>query len=703
MRQDASHAIHQRTLITTMKNEGPFILEWTAYHRLIGFDRLMVFANDCSDGSDRLLEALDAAGLIEYFDNSEVTAGMPLDPQNRAYRWAFAMPEVRNSDWVLVLDADEFLNIHAGSGRLDDLLPLLPDNTDAVGANWCVFGHGGITDFADRPVIEQFTRAAPKDLPVSFNHYGIKTLFRPEKVHRIGVHRPFFRGHYKRPESPLLWLNGSGRNVTGHYRTKRWSATPRTVGYDLVQVNHYMIRASEVFLMKRRRGTANSVDTDRINFAYFDQFNSNHEQEISITRWAEPVRARIAQIRADHPEIARLHDACVDNFRQRIDALKSELRETDPESWRRLFDPQYITREIAQQERWLANKRRFLQINGATSPTAVQAGPVVGAPASRGGGIVAFSNQNDDEHVDLTDGEAGASDTGQPQWLADLRSSDFRRGFYHSDRDFAGVFSERSIDQLIISFDNLSNVRDPSLTRDPWGYDFCRKRGFSQLGILSFQPNWFRDPALFEFLTGLRDDGFFRRFRRVALIGTSMGAYGAAAFASLAPGATVVAMSPQSTLDPARVPWEERFRVGQRQDWSGPFADAAQEVVEAERVYMFYDPLFAPDRQHAARFTSPNVLHMKTRHSGHKSALFLRRAELLSRVMEQAVSGDLTPQEFYRLYREGRRLPWYLNALTGAVMDRGRPGLVSRALRHIETTGRASMAASISRRLGVQG
>ena len=37
-------------------------------------------------------------------------------------------------------------------------------------------------------------------------------------------------------------------------------------GYDLCHVNHYMIRASEVFLMKRWRGTANSADADRINF-----------------------------------------------------------------------------------------------------------------------------------------------------------------------------------------------------------------------------------------------------------------------------------------------------------------------------------------------------------------------------------------------------------------------------------------------------
>ena len=40
-----------RTLIVTcMKNEGPFILEWLAYHRMIGVDDFLIYTNDCDDG-----------------------------------------------------------------------------------------------------------------------------------------------------------------------------------------------------------------------------------------------------------------------------------------------------------------------------------------------------------------------------------------------------------------------------------------------------------------------------------------------------------------------------------------------------------------------------------------------------------------------------------------------------------------------------
>ena len=34
-----------------MRDEGPYLLEWVAYHRLIGFTDIVVCSNDCVDGS----------------------------------------------------------------------------------------------------------------------------------------------------------------------------------------------------------------------------------------------------------------------------------------------------------------------------------------------------------------------------------------------------------------------------------------------------------------------------------------------------------------------------------------------------------------------------------------------------------------------------------------------------------------------------
>lgn len=259
-----------------------------------------------------------------------------------------------------------------------------------------------------------------------------------------------------------------------------------------------------------------------------------------------------------------------------------------------------------------------------------------------------------------------------PEWLVNLRRSNYRKGSYVSGDGFGVVFTDRESDVLIVSWDNLSSAGDDAIDRLPWGYSFVAKNGWSQLGVMTFNPDWFRNDDLIDHMISLRDSGFFQRFRRVVMNGTSMGAYAASAFASLAPGCTVVAFSPQSTLKTDLVPWESRFASGRRADWSGAFADAAEESRTAERVFLIYDPRFVPDVKHVDRFTDVNVTRLKARYSDHKTALFLRRAGLLSSVVKAAVAGTLSEPEFYRIYRGGRALQWYKHAVMRRLIEDGR-------------------------------
>ena len=49
-----------------MKNEGPFILEWIAYHLAIGVDDFLIYTNDCTDGTDEFLDILQDRGLVQH-------------------------------------------------------------------------------------------------------------------------------------------------------------------------------------------------------------------------------------------------------------------------------------------------------------------------------------------------------------------------------------------------------------------------------------------------------------------------------------------------------------------------------------------------------------------------------------------------------------------------------------------------------------
>ena len=264
-----------------------------------------------------------------------------------------------------------------------------------------------------------------------------------------------------------------------------------------------------------------------------------------------------------------------------------------------------------------------------------------------------------------------APDPALPEWFAEIHTGGAQQGFYTRLEHHAVMCIRRDPARLVVTFDNLSNVNDLSPGREPWAYKFVRENGASHLSVMARRKDWYRCPQLIAYLEKLAADGLFAEFGQVWLTGTSMGGFAALAFASLAPGATVIAFNPQTTLDTTLVPWEERFGMGRARDWSLPHSDAAFEIDEVARAFVLYDPFFAPDRRHVERLEGDNVTLLKTWCSGHFSPVFLRRANLLKPVMQHALDGTLTPPVFYRLYRERRALPWYRKALQANLQERG--------------------------------
>ena len=95
-----------------MKNEGPFILEWIAYHQAIGVDDFLVYTNDCNDGTDDMFDLLQAKGVVQHQQNP--FKKMKIKPQHAALQAAEKEPLVQKADWLICMDMDEFINIKVG-------------------------------------------------------------------------------------------------------------------------------------------------------------------------------------------------------------------------------------------------------------------------------------------------------------------------------------------------------------------------------------------------------------------------------------------------------------------------------------------------------------------------------------------------------------------------------------------------------------
>ncbi|MDF0594653.1 glycosyltransferase family 2 protein [Psychromarinibacter halotolerans] len=318
-----------RLIITCMRNEGPFILEWIAYHRSIGFDDFLVFTNDCDDGTVELLEALQDHGVLTTMDNPYQRIEGGMNPQKGALFYANDTEQVARAEWIMVSDVDEFVNIHAGDGTLDALWQAVDADVDNISMQWRLFGNADVDGYCDEWVTDQFDRCAPTFCPSPVQAWAVKTLLRTTggkfpcgRYKRLGVHRPIDPGAGATEKTN--WVDGSGRPVLRKFRENGWRFGTHSHGYGLVTLNHYAVRSADSFLVKRDRGRVNHVERDQ-GLAYWLRMNFNMERDTSIRRHLPRAKAErdrllaLGDVKARHTDAVEAHRAKIRDLKTRDD------------------------------------------------------------------------------------------------------------------------------------------------------------------------------------------------------------------------------------------------------------------------------------------------------------------------------------------------------------------------------------------------
>lgn len=313
------------TSITPMKNEGPYILEWVAYHRSIGFNDMLVFQNDCEDGTDLILERLDEMGLVRHMPNQST-----LVPNPRHHillvRYVNLMPRLRRSDWVIHLDADEFVRVKPGDGHVSHLFAALPD-VDAISLSLHSFGCNGHERIA--PDGELLTETYTRRSPATGVPMAVKYLAR-------GAF-PWTRFPNNSPEvepeglDTVKWVNGSGHPLPQEVIAKPFKALkPPHNGTDLVDVAHYAVRSFDGFLMQKIRGNANPLKGQKQEelrvpnaLKYWNKFNRNDEVDTLLQDRA-PLLREALDILMNDAELRALHEASVKWHRDRVEELRKQ-------------------------------------------------------------------------------------------------------------------------------------------------------------------------------------------------------------------------------------------------------------------------------------------------------------------------------------------------------------------------------------------
>ncbi|WP_314927860.1 glycosyltransferase family 2 protein [Aeromonas piscicola] len=245
------------------KNEGPYISEWVAYHKSLGFDRIYIADNVSNDGSSEILAKLHQCNEITRIEYKTVEG---VKPQVPAYNLILEQAK-KECEYIAFIDADEFLYFENDS-KLCDLTGLInsSESIGAVAINWCVYGSSNAILPGEGLVIERFDHRSDKECHLNLHYKSFLKTSAINGTHGGGVH------HFQLHE-------GYHYVMTDGSRLDSTTGISDHISWDLCRLNHYVIKsASEFFHKKMARGRAAGNNSD-LNKYFFINHDKNHVKD----------------------------------------------------------------------------------------------------------------------------------------------------------------------------------------------------------------------------------------------------------------------------------------------------------------------------------------------------------------------------------------------------------------------------------------
>ncbi len=253
--------------------------------------------------------------------------------------------------------------------------------------------------------------------------------------------------------------------------------------------------------------------------------------------------------------------------------------------------------------------------------------------------------------------------------------SEEARGLFDGDSLKADLF-QRNNDKLIVTFDfrtpGRSGFRPLAPSRQ------FEKTGFDQLVIRSSTNDWFINRETESLESAL--DAAAARYGRVQALGYSMGGYGALRFAKVLGLQSLVAVSPQVTLDPGTVPWETRYNA-EAAGFDAALGALAPRGMPDLTGVIVVDPFKRFDMAHARLICAsfPKLTLARVPFGGHPATKVLRQAGKAWVVQREAMAEAPSAREITVKHRRNRRVsPAYWEGLA-ARAGATRPRLAAQA------------------------
>jgi glycosyltransferase involved in cell wall biosynthesis len=264
-------------IVTCLKNEGEDLVEWLGFHRQIGVSRFVIYDNESTDATRRILDS------VPFKDEIVVRSETGEYPQQAAFQ--DALDRFRDAlDWVAFIDGDEFIVPPRSMSMLELLAEHEANRVNGLGINWRVFGSSGHETRPTGLLTESFTHRAPDK---SKSHGHVKSIVRISKV------RSMVTQHYFRVEGDYVMADGS--KPPPGFR----GVGPRVFYRDGMAIHHYITKSREQCMRKIARGrprTSEAAGKYR-TLSYWEANDRNDKPDRRAAKIIKPIRKQVLKLR----------------------------------------------------------------------------------------------------------------------------------------------------------------------------------------------------------------------------------------------------------------------------------------------------------------------------------------------------------------------------------------------------------------------
>ena len=269
----------QLGLVTIQRNRGPWLLEWFAFHYLMGFRKFYFYAHMCTDET-----AITLGKLARKFDITSFAVNVIQDRvQLSAYQHA-CDHYMNDVDWMCFLDGDEFLFPTAHQTLPEALEDYKDPSVSAIGVYNCNFGSSGHIEEPYGLITENYRMRANADF---LSQRRVKSIVKG-------------RQQVNTTSNSHLFATTRG-TVDELLRPVTWGYMPDyTPSYTRFRINHYVCQSRSYYLtFKKNSGHADAGANVVREDDWWLRFDTNETIDNSLARFSASLRSLVTEISAE--------------------------------------------------------------------------------------------------------------------------------------------------------------------------------------------------------------------------------------------------------------------------------------------------------------------------------------------------------------------------------------------------------------------